>query len=104
MARQSFPQSALAHAQEAQSHRHVHGRDEQGQRRERDAEGAEPVEGPKRLLRMRDVAYQLSMSEAWLYKLVAEGRFPPPVKIGQASRYRQSDVDAWVAALPSEAV
>lgn len=52
---------------------------------------------PRRLLRMRDVSYQLSMSEAWIYRLIAAGQFPKPIKIGQASRYRQSDVDAWVA-------
>ena len=32
-----------------------------------------------------------------LYELIAEGQFPPPVKIGRSSRWVSTEVDAWVA-------
>lgn len=36
------------------------------------------------------------MGRSWLYKEIAAGRFPPPVKIGRASGWDTSAVDAWI--------
>ncbi|EJU4916115.1 AlpA family phage regulatory protein [Salmonella enterica] len=32
----------------------------------------------------------------WFYKLISEGQFPKPVKLGRSSRWLQSEVEHWV--------
>lgn len=53
-----------------------------------------------RLLRMRDVAAMVSLSAARIYQLIAAGKFPKQHYIGAASRWKQSEVQAWIAGLP----
>jgi len=52
------------------------------------------------LLRIRDVAALLSMSETATYDLVYKGELPS-VYIGSARRVRMSDLEAYIAGLPS---
>ena len=52
------------------------------------------------LLRIRDVAALLSMSESATYDLVYKGELPS-VYIGSARRVRMSDLEAYIAGLPS---
>jgi excisionase family DNA binding protein len=52
------------------------------------------------LLRIRDVAGMLSMSESATYDLVYKGELPS-VYIGSARRVRMSDLEAYIAGLPS---
>lgn len=55
-----------------------------------------------KLLRIREVAEWLGVSQSAIYKWVAEGRFPPPVKLGDesqkrvASRWIESEVQKWI--------
>ena len=51
------------------------------------------------LLRVRDVAALLSMSESATYDLVYRGELPS-VYIGSARRVRMSDLEAYIAGLP----
>jgi predicted DNA-binding transcriptional regulator AlpA len=39
----------------------------------------------------------LGTSRSSFYALVRTGEFPPPIKRGRASRWRQSEVDAYIA-------
>ncbi len=49
------------------------------------------------LLTDRHVAEQLGISPLTLARWRYEGRGPVFLKIGKAIRYRQADVDAWLA-------
>lgn len=57
---------------------------------------------PSKLLRVKDVAAMLSVSESAIYKWVAEGRFPKPFKLSDAnakrasSRWYYEDIEAWL--------
>jgi prophage regulatory protein len=54
-----------------------------------------------KLLRMRQVLEQTGLSRSVLYRLVDDGSFPRPVKLGERSiAWRSEDVDAWIAARP----
>lgn len=35
-------------------------------------------------------------SDKWFYKLIQEGVFPKPIKLGRSSRWLKSEVEAWV--------
>ncbi len=54
-----------------------------------------------RLLRLPAVISTIGMSRSWIYKKVAGGEFPPPVKVGGASLWRSSDIDAWIDKISS---
>ena len=54
-----------------------------------------------RLLRRRDVERITGMSRASIYRLMQEGAFPRPVKVGStAVRWKESDIAAWIESLP----
>lgn len=36
------------------------------------------------------------LSDKWFYKLISEGLFPKPIKMGRSSRWMQSEVEDWV--------
>lgn len=36
------------------------------------------------------------MTDKWFYKLISEGLFPKPIKLGRSSRWLKSEVEAWV--------
>lgn len=35
-------------------------------------------------------------SDKWFYKLIQEGLFPKPIKLGRSSRWLKSEVEDWV--------
>lgn len=49
-----------------------------------------------RLERLPSVLSRTGMGRSWIYKEIAAGRFPPPVKIGRSSGWDTSAVDAWI--------
>jgi prophage regulatory protein len=54
-------------------------------------------------LRLRDVCASLAMSHSTIYRRIAEGTFPAPVRISERSvRWRREDVDAWRTAIEVE--
>jgi len=56
-----------------------------------------------RLLRGGDVIERLGISKSTLYAMVADGRFPGPIRVGtRAVRWRESDIDAWLAERAAE--
>ena len=51
------------------------------------------------LLRLREVRTMIGLSAATIYRNVAAGTFPRPVKVGGASRWRLSDLQVWLDGL-----
>lgn len=37
------------------------------------------------------------MTDKWFYKLIQQGRFPKPIKMGRSSRWLKSEVEEWLA-------
>jgi predicted DNA-binding transcriptional regulator AlpA len=35
------------------------------------------------------------MTDKWFYKLIQEGKFPKPIKMGRSSRWLESEVVMW---------
>ncbi len=55
-----------------------------------------PVPSPP-LLTQKDVACYLGIGPRTVQRMVSAGEFPPPIPISSGrSRWRQSDVDAWL--------
>lgn len=36
------------------------------------------------------------LSDKWFYKLIQEGQFPKPIKLGRSSRWLKSEIESWV--------
>lgn len=50
-----------------------------------------------RLLRLENVVELVGFKSSKIYALIASGDFPSPIKIGNASRWPESKIDAWIA-------
>lgn len=54
-----------------------------------------------RMLHIDEVVELTGLSRSTIYKKMAKGEFPKPLKLGErAVRWRQSEVEAWLASLP----
>jgi prophage regulatory protein len=51
----------------------------------------------ERLIRLPEVMGCVGLGRSRLYALVAQGAFPPPIKLGRSSVWIKSEVDGWVA-------
>ena len=49
-----------------------------------------------RLLTLRDVEHFTGFRKSSLYSLIANKRFPPPIKIGRSSRWPSSEISDWI--------
>lgn len=38
----------------------------------------------------------LKMTDKWVYKLIKDGMFPKPIKLGRSSRWLQSEIESWL--------
>ncbi|MBZ7499361.1 AlpA family transcriptional regulator [Klebsiella michiganensis] len=36
------------------------------------------------------------LTDKWFYKLIKDGEFPKPIKLGRSSRWMQSEVEEWI--------
>jgi predicted DNA-binding transcriptional regulator AlpA len=36
------------------------------------------------------------LTDKWFYKLISDGTFPKPIKLGRSSRWLKSEVEAWL--------
>lgn len=46
-----------------------------------------------------DMAFITSLTgltDKWFYKLIKDGVFPKPIKLGRSSRWLQSEVEIWL--------
>ncbi|HFD3012501.1 helix-turn-helix transcriptional regulator [Escherichia coli] len=47
---------------------------------------------------MKFITRLTGLSDKWFYKLIQEGVFPKPIKMGRASRWLKSDLKEWLQA------
>ena len=53
---------------------------------------------PDRIIRMNTVRDRTGLSRSTIYRKIAEGTFPPQIKISiNGAGWRASDIDRWVA-------
>lgn len=48
--------------------------------------------------KMVDMAFIVNftgMTDKWFYKLIQDGKFPAPIKMGRSSRWLESEVVNW---------
>lgn len=50
------------------------------------------------LLKAEEVACMLAISTRTLWRLVSVHKFPAPIRVGSSTRWRATDVEAWVHA------
>jgi prophage regulatory protein len=56
----------------------------------------------ERLLRLRDVKQKTGLGTSTIYRRIADGTFPAPRSLGPNTvRWLESEIDAWIRALPS---
>ena len=36
------------------------------------------------------------LSDKWFYKLIKDGEFPKPIKLGRSSRWLKSEIENWL--------
>lgn len=49
-------------------------------------------------IRMPETKRRTGLGRAWIYRLISEGRFPKPAKLGDRSvGFVESEVDEWIA-------
>lgn len=48
------------------------------------------------LVDMRFITKLTGLTDKWFYKLIRDGQFPKPIKLGRSSRWLQSEVEAWL--------
>jgi len=51
---------------------------------------------PTGLFDLADLTAEIRMGHSWIYSEMKAGRFPRPIKLGRASRWRRSDIAAWL--------
>ncbi|EHT9908224.1 TPA: AlpA family transcriptional regulator [Klebsiella oxytoca] len=48
------------------------------------------------LIDMTFITTYTGMTDKWFYKLIRDGRFPKPIKLGRSSRWYKSEVQNWM--------
>ncbi|MEG5367814.1 AlpA family phage regulatory protein [Enterobacter hormaechei] len=48
------------------------------------------------LVDMAFITTYTGMTDKWFYKLISEGKFPKPIKLGRSSRWKESEVKEWL--------
>ena len=49
-----------------------------------------------KLVNMAFITTFTGLTDKWFYKLISEGKFPKPIKLGRSSRWRESDIRRWL--------
>lgn len=45
---------------------------------------------------MKFITRLTGLTDKWFYRLIQDGLFPKPIKLGRSSRWLQSEVEAWL--------
>lgn len=48
------------------------------------------------LIDMKFITQYTGLTDKWFYKLIQEGKFPKPIKLGRSSRWFKSEVEQWL--------
>ena len=51
-----------------------------------------------KMVDMKFITEFTGLTDKWFYKLIQDGDFPKPIKLGRSSRWMQSEVEAWLQA------
>ncbi|EFE52000.1 TPA: AlpA family transcriptional regulator [Proteus mirabilis] len=51
---------------------------------------------------MKFITRLTGLTDKWFYKLIQEGEFPKPIKLGRSSRWLKSEVEDWLQARIAE--
>lgn len=51
---------------------------------------------PRRILRLPEVCQVVGLSASNVYTRIRAGKFPRPIKLGKASGWVESEVQAWI--------
>ncbi|MCM8731813.1 helix-turn-helix transcriptional regulator [Hephaestia sp. GCM10023244] len=55
------------------------------------------IDRPERLLKLDEVQRRVGLGKSMIYRLIQEGRFPPPYKLSPfASRWSDREIVAWI--------
>ncbi|HDF2329223.1 TPA: AlpA family transcriptional regulator [Morganella morganii] len=54
------------------------------------------------LVDMKFITKFTGLTDKWFYKLIQDGQFPKPIKLGRSSRWQKSQVEAWLLARIAE--
>ena len=69
-----------------------------GSRQKRPAGGSASMPEPDRIVRMKTVLARTGLSRSTIYRKIAEGTFPPQVRISvNGAGWRESDINRWIA-------
>ena len=49
-----------------------------------------------KLVDMLFITTLTGLTDKWFYKLIKDGEFPKPIKLGISSRWLQSEVEHWL--------
>ena len=49
-----------------------------------------------KLVTMAFITTFTGLTDKWFYKLISEGKFPKPIKLGRSFRWRESEVKRWL--------
>ncbi|WP_414672273.1 helix-turn-helix transcriptional regulator [Leclercia sp. CFBP8987] len=49
----------------------------------------------EQLVDMRFITKLTGLTDKWFYKLIKDGQFPKPIKLGRSSRWLRSEVEDW---------
>lgn len=49
-----------------------------------------------RLVRMPEVQRRVGLGKTKIYGLIKDGEFPPPLKRGRSSLWRDDEIDNWI--------
>lgn len=49
-----------------------------------------------KMVNMTFITEYTGLSDKWFYKLIQDGEFPKPIKLGRSSRWLKSEVENWV--------
>lgn len=55
-----------------------------------------PVLLEDQFIDMKFITRFTGLSDKWFYKLIQNGAFPKPIKLGSASRWLKSDLEEWL--------
>ncbi|EAT3568384.1 AlpA family transcriptional regulator [Salmonella enterica] len=48
------------------------------------------------LVDLRFITKLTGLTDKWFYKLIKDGLFPKPIKLGRSSRWKKSEVEDWL--------
>lgn len=66
------------------------------------ADGVGPLHAPDRIIRLQTVLARTGLSRSTLYRKIAEGTFPPQVRISvHGAGWHESAVNQWIADPPA---